>query len=81
MGKTGRGVGVGDQWTKPEDWELGVHVIELCFDRLEWVKVCLSLRMHSVSQDVAVVLGFSDCFFIGEYTVLNVKKCLEIHLH
>ena len=37
--------------------------------------------MCSVSQDVAVMLGFSDCFFTGEYTVLNVKKRLEIHLH
>ena len=40
---------------------------EFCFDyKLEWVKVCLRLRMRSVSRDVAVV-GISDCFLIGEY--------------
>ena len=26
------GVGVGDQWVKPGDWEMGDYVIELCFD-------------------------------------------------
>ena len=28
MGKTGRGVGTGNQWVKPQDWELGDHVTE-----------------------------------------------------
>ena len=34
IGKTGRGagVGVGDQWVKPGDWEIGDYVTELCFD-------------------------------------------------
>ena len=34
VGKTGRGVGVGagDQWVKPEEWELGDHMTLLCFD-------------------------------------------------
>ena len=32
VGKTRRGVGVGDQWVKPGDWELGDHIIKLCFD-------------------------------------------------
>ena len=27
MDKTGRGAGVGDQWIKPGDRELGVHVM------------------------------------------------------
>ena len=27
--KTGRGAGVGDQWLKSGDWELGDHVIHL----------------------------------------------------
>ena len=33
VGETGRGVGMGagDQWVKPGDWELGDHVTELCF--------------------------------------------------
>ena len=33
VGKTGRGagVGVGDQWVKPGDRELGDHVTKLCF--------------------------------------------------
>ena len=42
VGKTGRGagVGVGDQWVKLGDWELGDHMTELfCFDsKLKWVK-------------------------------------------
>ena len=57
MGKTGREAGVGDQWIKPGDWELGDHVT---------VKFCLSLRIRSVSWDVGVV-ELSDCFFTGEY--------------
>ena len=32
VGKTGRGLGVGDQWVKSGDWELGDHVTTLCFD-------------------------------------------------
>ena len=34
VGKTrrGAGMGVGDQWVKLGDWELGDHVTELCFD-------------------------------------------------
>ena len=35
VGKTGKGggAGVGDQWVKLGDWELGDHTIELrCFD-------------------------------------------------
>ena len=38
VGKTGRGAGVGDQWVKSGDWELGDHVSELlCFDsKLKW---------------------------------------------
>ena len=34
--------GVGDQWVKPGDWELGDHMNEICcFDsKLEWVMVC-----------------------------------------
>ena len=24
-------MGVGDQWVKPRDWELGDHVTEFCF--------------------------------------------------
>ena len=44
MSKTGRGggvgVGVGDQWVKSGDWELGDHVSELLFfdSKLKWVK-------------------------------------------
>ena len=43
MGKTrrGGGAGVGDQWVKLREWELGDHcVIEICcFDsKLKWVK-------------------------------------------
>ena len=34
------------------------------------MKVFLSLRMRSVSRDV-VVVGFSDCFFTGEYTYVT----------
>ena len=48
MGKTERGVGMGagDQWVKPGDWELGDQVNEVCcFDsKLEWVKVCLKFE-------------------------------------
>ena len=33
--------------------------------------------MRSVSQNVTVVPGFSDCLFTGEYKVLNVKKTLR----
>ena len=38
VGKTGRGVG--DQWVKSGDWELGNHVTEVfCFDsKLKHVK-------------------------------------------
>ena len=34
MGKTGRvaGVGVGDQWVKPGDWELGDHMTEILLE-------------------------------------------------
>ena len=40
-------MGEGDQWVKPGNWELGDHVTELCFDsKLEWVKVCSSLRIR-----------------------------------
>ena len=39
VGKIRRGVGVGDQWVKPGDLELGDHVTELYFDsKLEWGK-------------------------------------------
>ena len=50
--KIGRGAGVGDQWVKPGDWELGDHVNEVCcFDsKLEWLKVCWK---------------FEDAFFCG----------------
>ena len=46
MGKIGRGggagAGVGDQWVKQGDWELGDHVNKLrCFDyKLNWMEVC-----------------------------------------
>ena len=46
VGKTGRGGGVGDQWVKAGDWELGDHcVTELCcFDsKLKWVKAHMQL--------------------------------------
>ena len=41
VGKTGRGGGAGDQWVKSGDWELGDHMIELCFfnSKLKWVKI------------------------------------------
>ena len=30
--RRGAGVGMGDQWVKPGDWELGDHVTDLCFN-------------------------------------------------
>ena len=44
VGKTGRGggAGVGDQWVKLGDWELGDHVINIrCFHyKFNWMEVC-----------------------------------------
>ena len=40
VGKTrsGGGAGVGDQWVKSVDWELGDHMIEFCYfdSKLKW---------------------------------------------
>ena len=42
------------------------------------MKVCLSLRMLAISWDVAVV-GFSDCFFTGEYMWLDLTNPASMH--
>ena len=56
---------------------------ELYFDyKSKEVKVCLSLKMCSVSQDIAVAMvamRYSDYFYTGGL-VLNVRKHLQIYL-
>ena len=51
------GVGVKDQWVKPGDWELGDHVIELCFH----YKLDLYNRMGKSLLEFENVFSFLGC--------------------
>ena len=68
MDKTGRGAGagVGDQWIKPGDWELGAHVMHKMIDAIIIEHERNVLRLH-----VLIVKYFS-------YTQgMHVRKLLS----